>query len=221
MCSTLTPPHLLSLHHPFAYDLIDRRLDETGSDLLRKLQERLAKLAGGVAVISVGASTESETKERKARVEDALHVSRAAVEEGVVAGGGVAYLRTQRRSIVLSWKVMRLLVRKSFRRALEFPTRQLANYAGQEGALIVQEVKKRSGNEGLNVAAGKYEDLVKAGVVDPTKVVSTALQNAASIAALMLTTEALVAEMSQKEKPAFGWCGRHGWYGLLSHTIPS
>jgi len=96
MCSTLTPPHLLSLHHPFAYDLIDRRLDETGSDLLRKLQERLAKLAGGVAVISVGAATESEMKEKKARVEDALHATRAAVEEGVVAGGGVAYLRTQK-----------------------------------------------------------------------------------------------------------------------------
>jgi hypothetical protein len=193
MCSTLTPPHLLSLHHRFAYDLIDRRLDETGSDLLRKLQERLAKLAGGVAVMSVGAATESEMKEKKARVEDALHATRAAVEEGVVAGGGVAYLRTQKALDSIKLEGDEAVGAEIVCRALEFPTGRLANYAGQEGALIVQEVKKRSGNEGFNVAAGKYEDLLKADVVDPTKVVRTALQNAASIAALMLTTEALVA----------------------------
>jgi chaperonin GroEL (HSP60 family) len=129
----------------------------------------------------------------KARVEDALHATRAAVEEGVVAGGGVAYLRTQKALDSIKLEGDEAVGAEIVCRALEFPTGRLANYAGQEGALIVQEVKKRSGNEGFNVAAGKYEDLLKADVVDPTKVVRTALQNAASIAALMLTTEALVA----------------------------
>jgi chaperonin GroEL len=190
---------------------IRRQIEETTSDYDReKLQERLAKLAGGVAVISVGAATETEMKEKKARVEDALHATRAAVEEGVVAGGGVAYLRTQKALDSIKLEGDEAVGAQIVRRALEFPTRQLADNAGQEGALIVQEVKKRSGNEGFNVATGKYEDLVKAGVVDPTKVVRTALQNAASIAALMLTTEALVTEIPEKEKPASGGAGGMG-----------
>src|ERR1700736_2899846 len=187
---------------------IRRQIEETTSDYDReKLQERLAKLAGGVAVINVGAATETEMKEKKARVEDALHATRAAVEEGIVAGGGVAYLRTQKALDNLKLEGDEAVGVQIVRRALEFPTRQLADNAGREGALIVQEVKKRSGNEGFNVATGKYEDLVKAGVVDPTKVVRTALQNAASIAALLLTTEALVTEMPEKEKPASGGAG--------------
>ena len=190
---------------------IRRQIEETTSDYDReKLQERLAKLAGGVAVISVGAATETEMKEKKARVEDALHATRAAVEEGVVAGGGVAYLRTQKALDSIKLEGDEAVGAGIVWRALEFPTRQLANNAGQEGALIVQEVKKRSGNEGFNVAIGKYEDLVKAGVVDPAKVVRTALQNAASIAALMLTTEALVTEIPEKEKPASGGAGGMG-----------
>ena len=187
---------------------IRRQIEETTSDYDReKLQERLAKLAGGVAVINVGAATETEMKEKKARVEDALHATRAAVEEGVVAGGGVAYLRTQKALDNIKLEGDEAVGAEIVRRALEFPTRQLANNAGQEGALIVQEVKNRGGNEGFNVATGKYEDLVKAGVVDPTKVTRTALQNAASISALMLTTEALVTEMPEKEKPASGGMG--------------
>src|SRR6266404_1776653 len=190
---------------------IRRQIEETTSDYDReKLQERLAKLAGGVAVINVGAATETEMKEKKARVEDALHATRAAVEEGVLAGGGVAYLRTQKALDSLKLEGDEAFGVQIVRRALEFPTRQLADNAGQEGALIVQEIKKRSGNEGFNVATGKYEDLVKAGVVDPTKVVRRALQNAASIAALMLTTEALVTEIPEKEKPALGGAGGMG-----------
>jgi chaperonin GroEL len=190
---------------------IRRQIEETTSDYDReKLQERLAKLAGGVAVIKVGAATETEMKEKKARVEDALHATRAAVEEGVVAGGGVAYLRTQKALDSIKLEGDEAVGAEIVRRALEFPTRQLASNAGQEGALIVQEVKKRSGNEGFNVATGKYEDLVKAGVLDPTKVTRTALQNAASISALMLTTEALVTEMPKKEKPASGGAGGMG-----------
>ena len=190
---------------------IRRQIEETTSDYDReKLQERLAKLAGGVAVINVGAATETEMKEKKARVEDALHATRAAVEEGVVAGGGVAYLRAQKALDNIKLEGDEAVGAEIVRRALEFPTRQLASNAGQEGALIVQEVKNRRGNEGFNVATGKYEDLVKAGVVDPTKVTRTALQNAASISALMLTTEALVTEMPEKEKPASGGAGGMG-----------
>src|SRR5438874_204636 len=166
-----------------------------------KLQERLAKLAGGVAVINGGAATETEMKEKKARVEDALHATRAAVEEGIVAGGGVALLRAQKalenmRGLEGDEKVGVQIVR----RAIEEPTRQLADNAGKEGALVVEEVKKRKGNEGYDVSAGEYTDLVKAGIVDPTKVTRTALQNAASIAGLLLTTEALVTELPEKEK---------------------
>src|SRR5213596_2498248 len=181
---------------------IRRQIEETTSDYDReKLQERLAKLAGGVAVINVGAATETEMKERKALVEDALHATRAAVEEGIVPGGGVAFIRAQKaldniKGLEGDEKVGVQIVR----RAIEEPTRQLADNAGQEGALIVQEVKARKGNEGYDVATGEYTDLVKAGIVDPTKVTRSALQNAASIAGLLLTTEALVTELPEKEK---------------------
>jgi chaperonin GroEL len=181
---------------------IRRQIEETTSDYDReKLQERLAKLAGGVAVINVGAATETEMKEKKARVEDALHATRAAVEEGIVPGGGVALIRAQKaldnmKGLEADEKVGVQIVR----RAIEEPTRQLADNAGVEGALIVEEIKKRKGNEGYNVATGEYEDLVKAGVVDPTKVTRSALQNAASISGLLLTTEALVTELPEKDK---------------------
>jgi chaperonin GroEL len=181
---------------------IRRQIEETTSDYDReKLQERLAKLAGGVAVINVGAATETEMKEKKARVEDALHATRAAVEEGIVAGGGVALLRAQKsldniKDLERDEKIGVQIVR----RAIEEPTRQLADNAGAEGALVVEEVKKRKGNEGYDVATGEYTDLVKAGIVDPTKVTRSALQNAASIAGLLLTTEALVTEIPEKEK---------------------
>ena len=197
---------------------IRRQIEETTSDYDReKLQERLAKLAGGVAVINVGAATETEMKEKKARVEDALHATRAAVEEGIVAGGGVAYLRTQKALDKLKLEGDEAVGAAVVRRALEFPTRQLADNAGQEGAVIVQEVKKRSDNEGFNVVTGEYEDLVKAGVVDPTKVTRTALQNAASISALLLTTEALVTELPEKEKPAPGGPGGMGGMGGMDY----
>ena len=184
---------------------IRRQIEETTSDYDReKLQERLAKLAGGIAVISVGAATETEMKEKKARVEDALHATRAAVEEGIVPGGGVALIRAQKALDNVKLEGDEKTGLEIVRRAVEAPLRQLAENAGQEGALIVQEVKSRSGNEGYDVATGEYVDLVKAGVVDPTKVTRYALQNAASISALMLTTEALVTEMSEKEKSASG-----------------
>jgi chaperonin GroEL len=181
---------------------IRRQIEETTSDYDReKLQERLAKLAGGVAVVNVGAATETEMKEKKARVEDALHATRAAVEEGIVPGGGVAFLRAQKvldnvKDLEGDEKIGVQIVR----RAIEEPTRQLADNAGREGALVVEEVKKRKGNEGYDVSADEYTDLVKAGIVDPTKVTRTALQNAASIAGLLLTTEALVTEIPEKEK---------------------
>jgi chaperonin GroEL len=181
---------------------IRRQIEETTSDYDKeKLQERLAKLAGGVAVVNVGAATETEMKEKKARVEDALHATRAAVEEGIVPGGGVAFLRAQKaldnvKDLERDEKIGVQIVR----RAIEEPTRQLADNAGREGALVVEEVKKRKGNEGYDVAADEYTDLVKAGIVDPTKVTRTALQNAASIAGLLLTTEALVTEIPEKEK---------------------
>lgn len=184
---------------------IRRQIEETTSDYDReKLQERLAKLAGGVAVIHVGAATETEMKEKKARVEDALHATRAAVEEGIVPGGGVALLRC-----LPSIEALKLADADEqigvdiVRRAVESPLRELALNAGVEGGLIVQEVRRRKGNDGYNVSTGNYEDLVKAGVVDPKKVTRSALQNAGSIAGLMLTTEALITEIPEKkEKPA-------------------
>jgi chaperonin GroEL len=181
---------------------IRRQIEETTSDYDKeKLQERLAKLAGGVAVINVGAATETEMKEKKARVEDALHATRAAVEEGIVAGGGVAFLRAQKAlDSVKDLETDEKIGIQIVRRAIEEPTRQLADNAGAEGALVVEEVKKRKGNEGYDVATEQYTDLVKAGIVDPTKVTRSALQNAASIAGLLLTTEALVTEIPEKEK---------------------
>src|SRR5205814_406618 len=196
---------------------IRRQIEETTSDYDReKLQERLAKLAGGVAVINVGAATETEMKEKKARVEDALHATRAAVEEGIVPGGGVAFLRAQKvleniKDLEADEKVGVAIVR----RAIEEPTRQLADNAGKEGALIVEEVKKRKGNEGYDVAGDQFTDLVKAGIVDPTKVARTALQNAASISGLLLTTEAVVTELPEKEKaPAMPPGGMGGMGGM-------
>src|SRR5664279_1561163 len=190
---------------------IRRQIEETTSDYDReKLQERLAKLAGGVAVINVGAATESEMKEKKARVEDALHATRAAVEEGIVPGGGVALIRCLEAidKVKGSNEDERIGV-EIVKKAVEFPTRALANNAGEEGSVVVEEVKKRKGNEGYNVADNSYEDLVKAGVVDPKKVTRTALQNAASIAGLLLTTECLITELPEKDKkPAMG--GGHG-----------
>jgi len=190
---------------------IRRQIEETTSDYDReKLQERLAKLAGGVAVINVGAATESEMKEKKARVEDALHATRAAVEEGIVPGGGVALIRCLEAidKVKGSNEDERIGV-DIVKRAVEFPTRELANNAGVEGSVVVEEVKKRKGNEGYNVADNTYEDLVKAGVVDPKKVTRTALQNAASIAGLLLTTECLICEIPEKDnKPAMP--GGHG-----------
>jgi len=181
---------------------IKRQIDETTSDYDReKLQERLAKLAGGVAVINVGAATETEMKEKKARVEDALHATRAAVEEGVVAGGGVALLRAQLALDKADMKGDERIGLEIVRKALESPLRQLVNNAGMEGALVVQEVKKGKGGYGFNVATGKYADLTKDGVLDPAKVARCALQNAASIAGLLLITECMVTEIPEEEKP--------------------
>jgi chaperonin GroEL len=182
---------------------IRKQIEDTSSDYDReKLQERLAKLAGGVAVINVGAATETEMKEKKARVEDALHATRAAVEEGIVPGGGTAFIRafTLLKGLKLSGdeETGAGIVAK----AIEAPLRQLATNAGLEGALIVEQVKGRKGNEGYNVASGEYEDLVKAGVVDPTKVTRSALQNASSIAGLMLTTECTITDIPEKDAPA-------------------
>ncbi len=192
---------------------IRRQIEETTSDYdSEKLQERLAKLAGGVAVINVGAQTETEMKEKKARVEDALHATRAAVEEGIVAGGGVALIRTiSAIEAVKGANDDEQIGVDIIRRAVEGPLRSLAANAGVEGSLIVQEVKKRKGNEGYNVATGEYEDLVKAGVVDPKKVTRSALQNAASIAGLLLTTECLITDAPEKEKAGAG--GGHGHGG--------
>ncbi len=196
---------------------IRRQIEETTSDYDReKLQERLAKLAGGVAVVNVGAATETEMKEKKARVEDALHATRAAVEEGIVPGGGVALIRAQKALDNLKLEGDEAVGVQIVRRAIEEPLRTLADNAGQEGALIVQEVKKRKGNEGYNVVTGEYVDLVKAGVVDPTKVTRSALQNAASISGLLLTTEAIITELPEKEKtpPMPGGGGMGGMGGM-------
>jgi chaperonin GroEL len=194
---------------------IRRQIEETTSDYDReKLQERLAKLAGGVAVIHVGAATESEMKEKKARVEDALHATRAAVEEGIVPGGGVALIRCIAAiDAVKGANDDEQIGVDIIKRAVEGPLRSLAANAGVEGSLIVQEVKRRKGNEGYNVATGEYEDLVKAGVVDPKKVTRSALQNAASIAGLLLTTECLITDVPEKDKPAPGGGGHGGGMG--------
>jgi chaperonin GroEL len=184
-------------------DQIRRQIEETTSDYDReKLQERLAKLAGGVAVINVGAATESEMKEKKARVEDALHATRAAVEEGIVAGGGVALLRTIPAIEKLKLDGDEQIGVDIVRNAVESPLRALTSNAGVEGAVVVQEVLSKKGTVGYDVAADKYTDLIKAGVVDPAKVTRSALQNASSIAALLLTTECLITDVPEEEKPA-------------------
>ena len=184
-------------------DQIRRQIEETTSDYDReKLQERLAKLAGGVAVINVGAATESEMKEKKARVEDALHATRAAVEEGIVAGGGTALLRTIPAIDKLKLEGDEQIGVDIVRNAVEAPLRALASNAGVEGAVVVQEVLGKKGTTGYDVAADKYTDLIKAGVVDPAKVTRSALQNASSIAALLLTTECLITDVPEEEKPA-------------------
>ena len=195
---------------------IRRQIEETTSDYDReKLQERLAKLAGGVAVINVGAATETEMKEKKARVEDALHATRAAVEEGIVAGGGVALLRCLAAiGAVETANDDEAIGVGIVKRALESPVRALADNAGVEGSVVVEEVKKRKGNEGYDVATGKYTDLVKAGIVDPKKVTRTALKNAASIAGLLLTTECLITEIPEKEKKAPMPGGHGGMDGM-------
>ena len=175
------------------------QIDETTSDYDReKLQERLAKLAGGVAVIKVGAATEMEMKEKKARVEDALHATRAAVEEGIVPGGGVALLRAAHVLDSLGLTGDEKVGAAIIKRACEEPTRQIANNAGHEGAVVIEKIRTHGeDNFGFNAATGQYEDLVKAGVIDPTKVTRSALQNASSIASLMLTTEAMICEAKE------------------------
>ena len=188
------------------------QIEETTSDYDReKLQERLAKLAGGVAVIKVGAATETEMKEKKARVEDALHATRAAVEEGIVPGGGVALLRAARALNTVKLGSDEQIGVDIVKRACEEPLRQIVLNAGTEGAIVVAKVRENeNANFGYNAQTEQYEDLVAAGVIDPTKVTRTALQNASSIASLMLTTEAMVAEIPEKKSaPAPGGHG-HG-----------
>jgi chaperonin GroEL len=188
------------------------QIDETTSDYDReKLQERLAKLAGGVAVIKVGAATETEMKEKKARVEDALHATRAAVEEGIVPGGGVALLRAAKALKGLKVPGDEQIGIDVVRRACEEPLRQIVGNAGMEGAIVAEKVRNNENpNFGYNAQTDQYEDLVASGVIDPTKVTRTALQNAASIAALMLTTEALIAEIPEKKQPMPGGGGHGG-----------
>jgi chaperonin GroEL len=196
---------------------IRTQIEETTSDYDReKLQERLAKLVGGVAVIKVGAATETEMKEKKARVEDAMHATKAAVEEGIVPGGGVALLRAieavEKKVGDLSGDEKigaRIVVR-----ALEEPTRQIVANCGAEGSVVINELKGKGGNFGFNANSEKVEDMLKAGIIDPTKVTKNALQNAASVAGLMLTTEALVSEIKEKEKapPMPGGGGMGGMY---------
>jgi chaperonin GroEL len=187
------------------------QIDETTSDYDReKLQERLAKLAGGVAVIKVGAATETEMKEKKARVEDALHATRAAVEEGIVPGGGVALLRASKALEGFTAEGDEQIGVNIVRRACQEPLRQIVLNSGTEGAIVVEKIRENSNpNFGFNAQTDKYEDLVVSGVIDPAKVTRTALQNAASIASLMLTTEAMVAEIPEK-KPAPAGPGGHG-----------
>jgi chaperonin GroEL len=189
------------------------QIENTTSDYDReKLQERLAKLVGGVAVVKVGAATETEMKEKKARVEDALHATRAAVEEGIVAGGGVALIRAQKALEGLTVNEEQKFGVNIIRRSLEEPLRQIAANAGEEGSIIVQRVKDGKDNTfGYNAASGEFGDLISMGVIDPVKVVRSALQNAASVSSLMLTTEAMIAERPKDEKAA--GAGAHAGHG--------
>mgnify|MGYP001613524513 FL=1 len=191
---------------------IKKQIEDTDSDYDReKLQERLAKLSGGVAQINVGAATETEMKEKKARVEDALHATKAAREEGIVAGGGVALLRClpALEKLKLSGVDEQLGV-EIVKRALEEPARQIAENAGEEGSVIVQRLKAEKTNVGFNAESREFADMFEAGVIDPTKVVRTALQNASSIASLLLTTEAIITELPEKEKDKAPMPGGHG-----------
>ena len=191
---------------------IRRQIEDTTSDYDReKLQERLAKLAGGVAVINVGAATEVEMKEKKARVEDALHATRAAVEEGIVPGGGVTLLRAAEAIKALSLQGEEKLGAEIIYKALAEPARMIAHNAGVEGSIVVERLRSEKDPVGFNAASLEYEDMLKAGVVDPTKVTRSALQHAASIAALLLTTEAIVADKpEERDAPAGGGGGGHG-----------
>ncbi len=195
---------------------IRAQVEDTTSDYDReKLQERLAKLVGGVAVIKVGAATETEMKEKKARVEDAMHATKAAVEEGIVPGGGVALVRASRALDKLKLEGDQKVGLEIIRRAIEEPMRWIATNAGQEGSIVVSKVKEqKSQDEGFNAATETYEDLVKAGVIDPAKVVRSALQNASSIASLLLTTEALVSEIPEEKKEAAGGHSHGGPGGM-------
>jgi chaperonin GroEL len=194
---------------------IRNQVEETTSDYDReKLQERLAKLVGGVAVIKVGAATEVEMKEKKARVEDAMHATRAAVEEGVVPGGGVALIRCQPALDALKVSEEERFGVNIVRRAIEEPLRHIAKNAGAEGAIVLDKVRSGKGAFGYNAATEEYEDLLKSGIIDPTKVVRTALQNAASVAALMLTTEAMVAEKPKEDTPMPGGMPGGGMGGM-------
>ncbi|MBT6957203.1 MAG: chaperonin GroEL, partial [Opitutae bacterium] len=196
-------------------DQIRRQIEETTSDYDReKLQERLAKLAGGVAVIHVGAATEPEMKEKKARVEDALHATRAAVEEGIVPGGGVALLRAAGAIDALTLEGDEAFGSEIVRKAIESPLRNLCANAGVDASLVIQRVLDGTGNEGYNVATGEYTDLVSDGVLDPTKVTRTALQNAASVAGMLLTTECMVTDLPEKEEPAGGHDHGHDMGGM-------
>jgi chaperonin GroEL len=182
-------------------DQIRREIENTTSDYDReKLEERLAKLAGGVAKVNVGAATESEMKEKKARVEDALHATRAAVEEGILPGGGVALLRASTKVKPTDLEHDQEVGYKIVTRACRSPLTAIAANAGQDGGIVAERVASAKGNEGYNAATDVYEDLVKAGVIDPTKVTRTALQNAASVATLLLTSDALIAEAPKKNK---------------------
>jgi chaperonin GroEL len=193
---------------------IKNEMEQTTSDYDKeKLQERLAKLAGGVAVLNVGAATEVEMKEKKARVEDALHATRAAVEEGIVPGGGVAFIRALPDLAKMKLEGDQQIGVDIVKRALEEPTRQLGVNAGREGSVIVEQVKKETDKIGFNVMTEKYEDMIVAGIPDPTKVTRTALQNAASIASLLVTTEAVVVEKPEEEKaPPMPPGGGYGGY---------
>jgi len=191
------------------------QVEDTTSDYDReKLQERLAKLVGGVAVIKVGAATETEMKEKKARVEDAMHATKAAVEEGIVPGGGVALIRASKVLDGLKLGGDQQIGVNIVKRAIEEPMRWIATNAGQEGSIVVQKVREMKHDEGFNALTDTYENLVKAGVIDPAKVVRSALQNASSIASLLLTTEALICDIPEEKKatPMPGGGGMGGMY---------
>jgi chaperonin GroEL len=194
---------------------IRAQIEDTTSDYDReKLQERLAKIVGGVAVIKVGAATETEMKEKKARVEDAMHATKAAVEEGIVPGGGVALIRAGKALETLKLEGDQAVGAQLIRRAIEEPMRWIATNAGQEGSIVVSKVKEqKNADDGFNAATETYENLVKAGVIDPAKVVRSALQNASSIASLLLTTEALVSEIPEDKKESGGGHS-HGGPGM-------